>query len=47
LKTILAHNLDEEKEHASMLIEWFRNKDSTFSTEQKDYLFADKSIAHE
>jgi hypothetical protein len=46
LKAILEHNRDEEKEHASMLLEWIRRKDSTFSKELRDYLFTDKSIAH-
>lgn len=47
LKAILAHNRDEEKEHAAMLLEWIRRKDPTFSKELKDYLFTDKQIAHE
>ncbi|MGD9000434.1 MAG: ferritin [Granulosicoccaceae bacterium] len=47
LKAILAHNRDEEKEHASMLIEWIRRKDPAFSKELKDYLFTDRKIAHE
>lgn len=47
LKAILAHNRDEEKEHAAMLLEWIRRKDPTFSKELKDYLFTDKPIAHE
>jgi len=46
LKAILAHNRDEEKEHAAMVLEWIRRKDSTFSKELKDYLFTDKQIAH-
>jgi ferritin-like protein len=46
LKAILAHNRDEEKEHASMVLEWIRRKDATFSKELKDYLFTDKQIAH-
>tara|TARA_R110000868_G_scaffold328267_4_gene589156 strand:- start:435 stop:641 length:207 start_codon:yes stop_codon:yes gene_type:complete len=46
LKTILAHNRDEEKEHAAMLIEWLRRNDSAFSKELKDYLFTDKPLAH-
>lgn len=46
LKAILAHNRDEEKEHASMLLEWIRRADPTFSKELKDYLFTDKPIAH-
>jgi uncharacterized protein len=45
LKAILQHNRDEEKEHASMLLEWIRRTDSTFSKELKDYLFTDKPIA--
>ncbi len=47
LKAILAHNRDEEKEHASMILEWIRRKDKTFEKEMKDYLFTDKPIAHE
>ena len=47
LKAILAHNRDEEKEHAAMIPEWIRRKDSSFSSELKDYLFTDKPIAHE
>jgi hypothetical protein len=27
LKKILVHNMNEEKEHAAMLIEWIRKKD--------------------
>jgi hypothetical protein len=46
LKAILAHNRDEEKEHAAMLLEWIRRTDLTFSKELKDYLFTDKPIAH-
>ncbi len=29
LKKLLAHNMNEEKEHAAMLIEWIRKNDST------------------
>ena len=46
LRTILEHNRDEEKEHASMVLEWIRRKDPRFSSELKDYLFTDKPIAH-
>jgi ferritin-like protein len=46
LAAILAHNRDEEKEHAAMVLEWIRRKDSTFDAELKDFLFTDKSIAH-
>ncbi|MBV6390062.1 ferritin-like domain-containing protein [Nitrosomonas europaea] len=47
LKAILAHNRDEEKEHAAMLLEWIRRCDPVFDKELKDYLFTDKPIAHE
>jgi hypothetical protein len=33
LKKILAHNRDEEKEHAAMLIEWLRKNDPVFDKE--------------
>ncbi|SBT04123.1 putative integron gene cassette protein [Candidatus Accumulibacter aalborgensis] len=45
LKGILEHNRDEEKEHASMLLEWIRRQDATFSDEIKDYLMTEKVIA--
>ena len=45
LKAILVHNRDEEKEHASMVLEWIRRKDPIFSMQLKDYLFTEKSIA--
>ncbi len=46
LKAILEHNRDEEKEHASMVLEWIRRKDPKFSSELKDTLFTKKPIAH-
>jgi len=47
LKAILAHNRDEEKEHAAMLMEWIRRNDKTFESEMKDYMFTDTPIAHD
>lgn len=47
LKAILAHNRDEEKEHASMILEWIRRQDPSFGKELKDYLFTEKPIVHE
>ena len=47
LAAILAHNRDEEKEHAAMVLEWIRRRDSTCDAELKDILFTDKPIAHE
>ncbi len=46
LAKILAHNRDEEKEHAAMVLEWIRRKDKAFDKELKDYLFSEKPIAH-
>ena len=45
LKAILRHNRDEEKEHASMVLEWIRRRDPAFSKQLKDYLFTEKPIA--
>jgi len=45
LRAILAHNRDEEKEHASMILEWIRRRDKSFDKELRDYLFSDKPIA--
>ena len=46
LRDILAHNRDEEKEHAAMVLEWIRRQDPAMDKELKDYLFTDGSIAH-
>lgn len=46
LRAILAHNRDEEKEHAAMVLEWIRREDPSFGKELKDYLFTEKPIAH-
>ena len=45
LKGILEHNRDEEKEHASMLLEWIRRNDPSFSLQLKKYLFTEQPIA--
>lgn len=47
LRALLAHNRDEEKEHAAMLLEWIRRRDASISEELKDYLFTSKPLAHE
>ena len=47
LRAILAHNGDEEKEHAAMILEWIRRQDPAFDKELKDYLFTEKPIAHQ
>ena len=46
LRAILAHNRDEEKEHAAMVLEWIRRHDTRLSKELKEYLFSDGPIAH-
>ena len=35
LKAILAHNRDEEKEHAAMVLEWIRRRDPRFDKESR------------
>ena len=46
LKQILAHNRDEEKEHAAMVLEWIRRRDPAFDHELRDYLFKEGDIGH-
>jgi len=44
LRAILAHNRDEEKEHAAMVLEWLRRRDRELSAQLKAYLFKDGPI---
>jgi hypothetical protein len=44
LQAIFEHNRDEEKEHASMLLEWIRRHDPRFSEELKSNLFSERAI---
>jgi ferritin-like protein len=44
LKRLLAHNRDEEKEHAAMLLEWIRRKDPVWDKHLKTYLFTSTDI---
>lgn len=37
LRKILAHNRDEEKEHAAMLIEYLRKEDLTFNKKFEEH----------
>ena len=46
LAAILAHNRDEEKEHAAMVLEWIRRHDPKFSGKLKEFLFTKKPITH-
>ena len=47
LKAILEHNRDEEKEHAAMVLEWIRRKDSAFDKHLRDFLFTEKPLTHD
>ena len=44
LRAILAHNRDEEKEHASMVLEWLRRNDPKVDEFFREYLFTEGSI---
>jgi uncharacterized protein len=44
LQAVLAHNRNEEKEHASMLLEWLRRNDAEFETHLRTYLFSQGPI---
>lgn len=44
LAEVLAHNRDEEKEHAAMTIEWLRRNDAAFDGFLRTYLFTAGSI---
>src|SRR5262245_50218208 len=44
LRAILAHNRDEEKEHAAMTLEWLRRHDPKLDAALRTYLFAEGSI---
>jgi uncharacterized protein len=44
LRGILAHNRDEEKEHAAMVIEWLRRRDPELDRMLREYLFSDGPI---
>lgn len=45
LKAIMAHNRDEEIEHAVMVIEWLRRNNKVFDEQLRKFLFTDKPIA--
>ena len=44
LRAILEHNRDEEKEHASMALEWLRRTDPKFAQHLKTFLFTEGPI---
>ena len=44
LGAILAHNRDEEKEHAAMTLEWLRRRDTKLDEHLRTYLFTTGSV---
>jgi ferritin-like protein len=44
LKAVLAHNRDEEKEHAAMTLEWLRRHDPSWDEVLRTYLFTEAPI---
>lgn len=47
LAEILAHNRDEEKEHAAMTLEWLRRNDPVLDRHLRTYLFSSGSVLEE
>src|SRR5579884_433808 len=44
LAAVLAHNRDEEKEHASMTLEWLRRHDPVLDQHLRTYLFTSEPV---
>jgi hypothetical protein len=44
LKAVLAHNRDEEIEHAAMTLEWLRRRVPQFDEQLRTYLFTSEPI---
>jgi ferritin-like protein len=44
LRAVLAHNRDEEREHAAMTLEWLRRNDPTWDGVLRTYLFTEAPI---
>lgn len=44
LRAVLAHNRDEEKEHAAMTLEWLRRHDAALDQMLRQYLFTSEPI---
>jgi ferritin-like protein len=47
LAEVLGHNRDEEKEHASMTLEWLRRRDPVLDRHLRTYLFTEGDIVVE
>lgn len=44
LRAVLAHNRDEEKEHAAMVLEWLRRHDAKLDEHLRTYLFTKQPV---
>src|SRR5262245_27710961 len=44
LASVMAHNRDEEKEHAAMTLEWLRRNDAKWDEVLRTYLFTELPI---
>ena len=44
LAAVLAHNRDDEKEHAAMALEWLRRRDPELDSQLRKYLFTTEPI---
>src|SRR5580704_6599529 len=44
LAAVLAHNRDDEKEHAAMTLEWLRRHDPALDAQLRTFLFTDEPI---
>jgi ferritin-like protein len=44
LASVLAHNRDEEREHAAMTLEWLRRNDAEWDRVLRTYLFHEEPI---
>jgi ferritin-like protein len=47
LKRILAHNMNEEMEHAALLIEWLRRRSPEWDGRLRQVLFTTVPLGHE
>ncbi len=45
LKAVLVHNMNDEMEHAAMLVEWMRRNVAEFATQLDKFLGGDGPIA--
>jgi ferritin-like protein len=44
IRSVMAHNRDEEKEHAAMTLEWLRRNDAKWDEVLRTYLFTELPI---